>query len=210
MHKLCLLSPVRRHVGEPACRLGAVAGPKPAPHPVQLRQPLVSAPVRDLHLGRRGPGHRRRRGVGIRRRQAGQRVAQSGAAGDLHQPGEHASSATDQPRTSRGSPQGDFTVGDIGIDGVFVFNRAGPFNPSCSRAWAPSTTTSTATASQQTVGNCNSDGAWSFMAEAGAGVMFRVAEHISLRMDGRYRYDDNSEACAATTASATGSPPPAS
>lgn len=89
-------------------------------------------------------------------------------------------------------PQGDFTVGDVGIDALYVFNRRGTVQPfllggigaisddfSCDRIAA-------------NVGNCQSDDAWSFMAEAGAGVMFRVAEYASIRIDGRYRYDQNS------------------
>ncbi|RKT44884.1 outer membrane beta-barrel protein [Thiocapsa rosea] len=88
---------------------------------------------------------------------------------------------------------GDFEVGDLAIDGLFFFNR-GKVQPfllgglgvisddfSCDRTEA------------NTVGGCeNASSKLSFMAGAGAGVLVPVSEYVSLRVDGRYRYDDNS------------------
>jgi OOP family OmpA-OmpF porin len=90
-------------------------------------------------------------------------------------------------------PEGDFDVGDVALDALFVFGRgvAQPFllaglgaisdDFSCDR-----------TAANNLVGCRGGSSKWSFMAEAGAGVMFAVSEYVSLRIDGRYRYDDNS------------------
>lgn len=87
---------------------------------------------------------------------------------------------------------GDFTVGDIALDGLFFFRRQGvqPFllaglgaindDFDCDRT------------ALNAAGGCESDSAWSFMAEAGAGVLVPVTDDISFRVDGRYRYDDNS------------------
>ena len=88
--------------------------------------------------------------------------------------------------------QGDFTVGDVGIDGLFVFNRGGTVQPFLLAGLGAISDDFDCDRIAENVGNCISDDGWSFMAEAGAGVMFRVASHISLRIDGRYRYDDNS------------------
>jgi OOP family OmpA-OmpF porin len=88
--------------------------------------------------------------------------------------------------------QGDFTVGDVGVDGLFVFNRGGAVQPFLLGGLGAISDDFDCDRIAENVGNCISDDGWSFMAEAGAGVMFRVASHISLRIDGRYRYDDNS------------------
>ena len=88
--------------------------------------------------------------------------------------------------------QGDFTVGDVGIDGLFVFNRGGTVQPFLLGGLGAISDDFDCDRIAENVGNCISDDGWSFMAEAGAGVMFRVASDISLRIDGRYRYDDNS------------------
>jgi len=89
--------------------------------------------------------------------------------------------------------EGDFEVGDIAIDGLFFFNR-GSFQPfllagigaihddfECDR-------TEVNRAFQ-----CKSGSAWSFMAEAGAGFLVPVGDYASIRVDGRYRYDNNSD-----------------
>lgn len=87
--------------------------------------------------------------------------------------------------------QGDFEVGDIAIDGLFFFNRSGvrPYllaglgaindNFDCDRTYT------------NAVGGCESGDSWSFMAEAGAGVVVPITQNIAFRADGRYRYDDN-------------------
>ncbi len=88
--------------------------------------------------------------------------------------------------------QGDFTVGDVGVDGLFVFNRRGTVQPFLLAGLGAINDDFDCDRIAQNVGNCESDSGWSFMAEAGAGVMFRIGDHAALRLDGRYRYDDNS------------------
>jgi OOP family OmpA-OmpF porin len=91
-------------------------------------------------------------------------------------------------------PQGDFEVGDVAIDGLFFFNRESRFQPfllaglggihddfECDRSRANARF------------GCRSGNAWSFMAEAGAGFLVPVGDNASIRVDGRYRYDDNSD-----------------
>lgn len=90
-----------------------------------------------------------------------------------------------------GLPQGDFTIGDIGIDGLFVFNRRGTVQPFLLAGLGAINDDFDCDNIPVNRAFCNSDSSWSFMAEAGAGVMFRVAEYASVRLDGRYRYDDN-------------------
>ncbi len=97
-----------------------------------------------------------------------------------------------QQGVPNGLPQGDFTIGDIGIDGLFVFNRRGTVQPFLLAGLGAINDDFECDRIPANRGICNSDSAWSFMAEAGAGVMVRVAEYASLRLDGRYRYDDNS------------------
>jgi OmpA-OmpF porin, OOP family len=91
-----------------------------------------------------------------------------------------------------GLPQGDFTIGDIAIDGVFVFNRRGTVQPFLLAGLGGINDDFECDRIPANRPYCNSDSSWSFMAEAGAGIMFRVAEYASVRIDGRYRYDDNS------------------
>jgi OOP family OmpA-OmpF porin len=97
-----------------------------------------------------------------------------------------------QPDLPEGLPQGDFTIGDIAIDGVFVFNRPGTVQPFLLAGLGAINDDFDCDRIPANRAFCNSDSSWSFMAEAGAGVMFRVAEYASVRIDGRYRYDDNS------------------
>ncbi len=90
--------------------------------------------------------------------------------------------------------EGDFEVGDLALDGLFFFGRGAvqPFllaglgvisdDFSCDR-----------TPANYATGCRNGSNKFSFMAEAGAGVMIPVGEYVSLRLDGRYRYDDNSD-----------------
>jgi OmpA-OmpF porin, OOP family len=75
-------------------------------------------------------------------------------------------------------------VTDVGLDGLFFFSR-GRIQPFllagvgaiydnyklCVDGW------------------CDSASQWGFMAEAGAGLMIPVNDHVSFRVDGRYRYD---------------------
>jgi OOP family OmpA-OmpF porin len=88
---------------------------------------------------------------------------------------------------------GDFEVGDIAVDGLFFFSRGAvqPFllaglgvisdDFSCDANWA------------NYYGGCKSgSNKYSFMAEAGAGILVPMGEYASFRVDGRYRYDDNS------------------
>jgi OmpA-OmpF porin, OOP family len=87
---------------------------------------------------------------------------------------------------------GDIQVGDLGVDGLFFFSRGavqpfllaglGAINDDfeCDRTRA------------NYVGGCRSSSDWSFMAEAGAGILVPMGENFSFRLDGRYRYDDNS------------------
>jgi OOP family OmpA-OmpF porin len=89
-------------------------------------------------------------------------------------------------------PGGDFEVGDIALDGLFFLNRGAvqPFllaglgvindDFSCDR-----------TEFNAQLG-CQSDSSWSLMAEAGGGVLIPMGDNMSFRLDGRYRYDDNS------------------
>ncbi len=88
---------------------------------------------------------------------------------------------------------GSFTMSDVAVDALWVISR-GRFQPfllgglgaisddfSCDRTRA------------NLIGGCESgSNKWSFMAEAGAGFMVPFSEYASFRMDGRYRYDDNS------------------
>jgi OOP family OmpA-OmpF porin len=95
--------------------------------------------------------------------------------------------------TSLGNlPQGDFKVGDIGVDGLFVFNRHGTVQPFLLAGLGGIQDRFGCDQIPQNRGICSSGTKWSFMAEGGAGIMVRVAEYASLRLDGRYRYDDNS------------------
>jgi OmpA-OmpF porin, OOP family len=96
---------------------------------------------------------------------------------------------SDGNRTNLG--QGDFKIGDIGVDGLFVVNRRGTVQPFLLAGLGAISDDFSCDRIVQNVGNCQSGDEWSFMAEAGAGVMLRVAEYASLRLDGRYRYDDN-------------------
>ena len=99
--------------------------------------------------------------------------------------------ATYADLTSRHDTGGDFQVQDLGLDALFFLTR-GPFQPfllggigaigddfNCNRA-------------QVNVGTCRSGNKWSFMAEAGAGFIVPISDYVSLRVDGRYRYDNNS------------------
>jgi OOP family OmpA-OmpF porin len=84
-------------------------------------------------------------------------------------------------------------VSDIGVDGLYFFSRGAvqPFllaglgvisdDFSCDRS--PANFAS---------GCKNGSNKFSFMAEAGAGVLVPINEYTSFRVDGRYRYDDNS------------------
>jgi len=87
---------------------------------------------------------------------------------------------------------GDFEIGDIALDALFFFSRGSvqPFllggvgaisdDFSCDATWA------------NAYGGCQSgSNKWSFMAEAGAGVLIPMGDYASFRIDGRYRYDDN-------------------
>lgn len=87
---------------------------------------------------------------------------------------------------------GDFTVGDVGLDGLFFFSRGavqpfllaglGAIQDDFDCDYTPA----------NFVGGCNSGTDWSFMAEAGAGILVPMGDNLSFRLDGRYRYDDNS------------------
>jgi len=87
---------------------------------------------------------------------------------------------------------GDFTIGDVGLDGLFFFGRGvvqpfllaglGAIQDDFQCDYTPA----------NFAGGCNSGNSWSFMAEAGAGILVPMGENISFRLDGRYRYDDNS------------------
>jgi len=90
-------------------------------------------------------------------------------------------------------PQGDFEVGDVAVDGLFFFNRGG-FQPfllaglgaiyddfECDRSRANARF------------GCSSGSGWSVMAEAGAGFLIPVGDYTSIRVDGRYRYDNNND-----------------
>ena len=109
--------------------------------------------------------------------------------GDVGRPGVGPNGA---PIPPSGLPQGDFTVGDLAIDGLFVFNRRGTVQPFLLAGLGAINDDFECDRIPFNQAVCNTDSAWSFMAEAGAGVMVRVAEYASLRIDGRYRYDDNS------------------
>lgn len=86
---------------------------------------------------------------------------------------------------------GDFQVGDIALDGLFFFNRGavqpfllaglGAINDDfgCDRT------------NLNAALGCQSDSSWSFMAEAGGGLLVPISDYASFRLDGRYRYDDN-------------------
>jgi OOP family OmpA-OmpF porin len=87
--------------------------------------------------------------------------------------------------------QGDFNVSDVAIDGLWVFNRRGTVQPYLLAGIGAIGDSFSCDLIVPNVGKCESDDGWSLMAEAGAGVMFRIAEHASVRIDGRYRYDDN-------------------
>jgi len=90
-------------------------------------------------------------------------------------------------------PQGDFEVGDVAVDGLFFFSR-GSFQPfllaglgavyddfECDGSLANARF------------GCKSGSGWSFMAEAGAGFLVPMGDYASIRVDGRYRYDDNND-----------------
>ncbi len=94
-------------------------------------------------------------------------------------------------------PQGDFEVGDIALDGLFFLNR-GPVQPFLLAGLGA---ISDDFGCDQTPTNIGANGVpvcesgsskWSFMAEAGAGVLVPMGEYVSFRVDGRYRYDQNS------------------
>ncbi len=87
---------------------------------------------------------------------------------------------------------GDFGVGDLALDGLFFFSR-GAVQPYLLGGLGVISDDFTCNRTEANfIGGCeNSSNSFSFMAEAGAGVMVPVSEYVSLRVDGRYRYDDN-------------------
>ena len=86
---------------------------------------------------------------------------------------------------------GDFTVGDIGVDALFFFSR-GRFQPFLLAGIGAINDKFDCNLAEVNVGVCQSGNEWSFMAEAGAGFIVPITEYVSFRVDGRYRYDDNS------------------
>jgi OOP family OmpA-OmpF porin len=87
---------------------------------------------------------------------------------------------------------GDFMIGDVGLDGLFFFSRGavqpfllaglGAIQDDFECDYTPANFTL----------GCKSGSDWSFMAEAGAGILVPMGDNLSFRLDGRYRYDDNS------------------
>jgi OOP family OmpA-OmpF porin len=88
---------------------------------------------------------------------------------------------------------GDFEVGDIGVDGLFFFNR-GTVQPFLLGGLGMiNDDFSCDLTTENAVFGCKSGNGWSFMAEAGAGVLVPINDYVAFRIDARYRYDDNSE-----------------
>lgn len=87
---------------------------------------------------------------------------------------------------------GDFTIGDVALDGLFFFGRGAvqPFLLAGIGAIQDSFDCDYTPANY--AGGCKSGTDWSFMAEAGGGILVPMGDNISFRLDGRYRYDDNS------------------
>jgi OOP family OmpA-OmpF porin len=87
---------------------------------------------------------------------------------------------------------GDIEVGDIAVDGLFFLNR-GSVQPYLLAGLGAISDDFTCNRTPANVGFCkNASNKWSFMAEAGAGVLIPMGEYAAFRVDGRYRYDDNS------------------
>jgi OOP family OmpA-OmpF porin len=89
--------------------------------------------------------------------------------------------------------QGDFEVADVAVDGLFFFSRGGfqPFLLAGLGAIHDDYECDSTLANARF--GCKSGSAWSFMAEAGAGFLVPVGDTASIRVDGRYRYDDNND-----------------
>ncbi len=85
---------------------------------------------------------------------------------------------------------GDFRIGDLGVDGLFFLSR-GRFQPFLLAGIGVINDDFECNISEVNIGNCTSGSGYSFMAEAGAGFVVPLTEYASLRIDGRYRYDDN-------------------
>jgi OmpA-OmpF porin, OOP family len=92
---------------------------------------------------------------------------------------------------SREDLGGDFTIGDIGLDGLLFFSR-GRFQPFLLAGIGAINDRFSCNAATINIGVCESGNNWSFMAEAGAGFMVPIGDYAAIRVDGRYRYDDNS------------------
>lgn len=92
--------------------------------------------------------------------------------------------------TSKSDRGGSFAVGDLGVDGLFFFSR-GHFQPFLLAGIGGINDRFSCNAARVNVGTCQSGNKWSFMAEAGAGFLVPINDAVSFRVDGRYRYDDN-------------------
>jgi OOP family OmpA-OmpF porin len=87
---------------------------------------------------------------------------------------------------------GDIEVGDIALDGLFFFNR-GSVQPFLLAGLGAISDDFSCDRTPANVGFCqNQSSKWSFMAEAGAGILVPMGEYAAFRADARYRYDNNS------------------
>jgi OmpA-OmpF porin, OOP family len=88
---------------------------------------------------------------------------------------------------------GSFNVSDLAVDALWVFSR-GRFQPFLLGGLGVISDDFSCDATRANkIGGCESaSNKMSFMAEVGAGFMVPITEYASFRMDGRYRYDDNS------------------
>lgn len=87
---------------------------------------------------------------------------------------------------------GDFTVGDIGLDGLFFFGRGAVQPFLLAGLGAISDDFDCDRTRINFAAGCQSDSSWSFMGEVGGGILVPMGDNLSFRLDGRYRYDDNS------------------
>lgn len=88
---------------------------------------------------------------------------------------------------SRSDGEGDFSVGDIGLDGLVFFRRQG-FQPFLLAGLGTTYDDFSCNAALKANGVCTREGShWSFMANAGAGFLVPLSDRVLLRMDGRYR-----------------------
>ena len=92
---------------------------------------------------------------------------------------------------ARDEGQGSFNTWDIGVDALAFFRRDG-FQPFLLAGIGTTYDDFSCNSVIKTNGLCSREGSdWSFMSNVGVGFVIPISDRISLRMDGRYRYETN-------------------